>query len=43
MYFLLHDVSMEAFEIAWQAINLETGEIRLRMRLYSDFGWRRIL
>jgi hypothetical protein len=28
---------------AWILLDLETGEIRLRTRLYSDFGWQRIL
>lgn len=28
---------------AWVMLDIETGEIRLRTRLYSDRYWRRIL
>lgn len=41
MYFLLNDVSKEEFEISWQAIDLENGEIKYIYGVGQSSSWKR--
>ncbi len=41
MYFLLHDVSKEEYEIAWQAIDLENGQIKYIYAVGQNGSWKR--
>lgn len=40
-YFLLHDVSKEEDEIAWQAIDLENGQLKYVYSVGQTINWKR--
>jgi hypothetical protein len=41
MYFLLHDVSKEEFEIVWQALDLNDGSIKYIYSVGQNTSWKR--